>query len=116
MVALLADDHITSRFYTSNDAVVNGDLNDKKLLSLNWKIIPDMTENGLPLNLATNIRSCFAWHKMSTGMAIGQDMRTEVNYLAEKNSYLVNGIFYAGAVVVDQRGTILIYADETVNP
>jgi hypothetical protein len=112
--ALLADDHITNRFYTSNDAAVDGTLHYKDLLSVNIRIIPDMTEGGLPLN--GTIRNAFAWHFMSMGMAIGQDMRTEVNYLPRETSWFVNGLFFAGATAVDPRGIILVQADESVNP
>lgn len=112
--ALLSADQIISRFYTSNDAVVDGSLNYKELMGMNFRIIPDMTEGGLPL--VGNIRHTFAWHKMSTGMAIGQDMRTEVNYLPRETTWFVNGLFYAGAVVVDNRGVFQVNADESVNP
>jgi hypothetical protein len=112
--ALLADDHITSRFFTSNDMVVDGQASYKELLGMNIRIIPDMTEGGLPK--VGNIRHCFAWHKMSTGMGIGQDMRVEINYLPQYTSWLVNGIFYAGATIIDSRGVFQINCDESVNP
>lgn len=112
--ALLNDDHIVSRFYTSNDAVVDGTLNYKELMSMNIRIIPTMVEGGLPKS--GNIRNTFAWHKMSTGFAIGQDMRTEVNYLPRETTWFVNGLFFAGAVVVDNLGVFQVNADESVNP
>lgn len=112
--ALLADDHIVSRFYTSNDAAATGTLMYRELLGTNIRIIPEMTEGGLPL--AGNIRTAISWHKMSTGMAIGQDMRTEINYLPRETSFLVNGLFFAGATVIDNRGTAQILCDESVNP
>lgn len=112
--ALMADDHITSRFYTSNDSVATGTLNYRDLMSMNVRIIPTMTEGGLPL--AGNIRRNFAWHKMSTGMAIGQDLRTEINYLPRETSWFVNGIFFAGAVVIDNRGVFRVDSDESVVP
>lgn len=112
--ALAVDDHIVSRFYTSSDVVVHGTLNYEKLMSMNIRIIPDMTEGGLPI--AANIRNTLAWHKLSTGMAIGQDMRTEVNYLPRETSWFVNGLFFAGAVVIDNRGVFVIQCDESVNP
>jgi len=115
--ALLADDHIVSRFFTSNDAAVDGTLQYKDLLSMNIRIIPDMSEGGLPLGVtAANVRNCYAWAKMAMGMAIGQDMRTEVNYLPRETSWFVNGLFYAGAVTVDPRGVFYVNADESVNP
>ena len=115
--SLLADDHITSRFFTSNDTVVDGSLQYKDLLSMNVRIIPDMTEGGLPIGVtAANVRNCYAWHKMAMGMAIGQDMRTEVNYLPRETSWFVNGLFFAGAVTIDNRGVFYVNADESVNP
>jgi len=112
--SLLADDHITSRFFTSNDAAVDGSLNRKQIMGCQVKIIPSMTEGGLPL--AGTIRTAIAWHKMSTGFAIGQDLRTEINYLPRETTWFVNGLFFAGAVVIDNRGTIAILCDESVNP
>lgn len=112
--ALLQDDHITSRFYTSNDLVVDGQANYKELLGMNIRVIPSMSEGGLPLN--GTVRSCFAWAKMSTGMGIGQDMRVEINYLPQYTSWLINGIFFAGATVIDNRGVFQINCDEAINP
>lgn len=112
--ALLASDQIISRFYTSNDAVVDGTLNYRDLMGMNIRIIPTMTEGGLPI--AANIRGTFAWAKMAVGMAIGQDLRTEINYLPRETTWFVNGLFFAGAVVVDNRGVIRCNADETVIP
>ena len=112
--ALLASDQLISRFYTSNDAVVDGTLNYKDVLSMNVRIIPNMTEGGLPLN--GTVRSTYAYALMSTGMAIGQDMRTEVNYLPRETTWFVNGLFFAGAVVIDNLGLIEVDCDESVNP
>jgi hypothetical protein len=50
---------------------------------------------------------------MSTGMGIGMNFRTEVNYIPQNTSYLVNGVFSAGAVVIDNRGVLAIECDET---
>ncbi len=112
---LLQADQIISRFYTSNDVVVDGTLNYKELLGMNIRVIPDMSEGGLPTITDTNgtaVRQCFAWHKMAIGMAIGQDMRTEVSYLPRETTWFVNGLFYAGAIVVDYRGFFVINCNE----
>jgi hypothetical protein len=115
--ALLAADQLISRFYTSNDAVSTGTLHYRDVLGMNVRIIPTMTEGGLPLgDVAANIRECFAWQKMAVGMGIGQDLRTEVNYLPRETSWFVNGLFFAGAVVIDNRGVFQINCDESVNP
>lgn len=81
---------------------------------MNVRIIPTMTEGGLPKT--GNTRTCFAWHRMAAGMGIGQDLRTEINYVPMMTSWLVNGLFFAGAVAIDNRGIISIDCDESVNP
>lgn len=114
MRSLLASDQIISRLYTSNDAVVTGTLNYRELLGMNVRIIPNMPEGGLPKS--GNIRTCFAWQKMALGMGIGQDMRTEINYVPERTSWLVNGIFFGGATSIDNLGVITVDCDESVVP
>lgn len=110
--ALMADDHFTSRLFTSNDAVVTGTVNWAEVLGCNIRIIPTMQEGGLPLT--GSIRTVFAWHKMSMGMGIGQDLRTEINYLPRETTWLVNGIFFGGAIAVDPLGIVSIACDESV--
>jgi len=109
--SLLQADQFVSTFYTQNRVLDKGFV--REYLGINLIIIPEMVEGGLPLS-ALNIRKCFAWHKQSTGMGIGHDFRTEINYLPRETSWLVNGIFSAGAVTIDNKGILEIDCDETV--
>lgn len=70
-----------------------------------------MTEGGLPK--AGNIRNAYAWHKQAVGMGVGADFRTEINYLPKETTWLVNGIFSAGASVIDDEGLLQINCDES---
>ena len=72
--------------------------------------VEDRTEGGLPK--ASNDRTNFAYHKASIGLAVGINMRTEVNYIAQKTSYLANGIFSAGSVAIDAEGIVEITTTE----
>jgi len=63
-------------------------------------------EGGLPK--ATNDRTSFAYHKAAIGLAVGINMRTEVNYIPQKTSWLANGIFSAGSVAIDPLGIVEI--------
>lgn len=108
--SLLSADQFVSTFYTQNKILDKGFL--REYLGMNVIIIPNMAEGGLPK--VGNIRHCFAWHKQSTGMGIGHDFRTEINYLPRETSWLVNGIFSAGAVVIDNLGVLQINCDESV--
>jgi hypothetical protein len=108
--SIMQDDQFISTFYTENRILDRGFIRD--YLGINLVTIPQMTEGGLPK--VGNIRTVLAWHKMSTGMAIGHDFRTEINYMPDRTSWLVNGIFSAGAVVIDNRGVIAVECDESV--
>lgn len=67
-------------------------------------------EGGLPKS--GNDRTNFAYHRASTGLAVGINMRTEVNYVPVKTSYLANGIFSAGSVAIDPEGIVEIETRE----
>lgn len=108
--SLLQAQEFTSTFYTQNRVLDKGFI--REYLGINFIIIPEMAEGGLPKT--GNIRKTFAWHKQSTGMAIGHDFRTEINYLPRETSWLINGIFSAGAVVIDNTGVLEIDCDESV--
>lgn len=69
-----------------------------------------MAEGGLPLSGST--RSAFAFHKASTGHAVGMNMHSEINYIAQKTSWLVNSMFSAGTIAIDDYGMVTIYHDE----
>lgn len=108
--ALLAADQFTSTFYTQNKVLDRAFV--KEYLGFNLIIIPQMSEGGLPKS--GNIRKAMAWHKQAVGMGIGHNFRTEINYLPRETSWLINGIFSAGAVVIDNRGVLEIDCDESV--
>ena len=48
-----------------------------------------------------HIKQTLAWHKSSVGLGIGQDVKTEVNYIPEKVSNLVTSSLSMGAVAID---------------
>ena len=74
-------------------------------------MMEDRTEGGLPLD-GTPDRTSYAYHKTSTGFAIGIDRKLEINYIPQMTSWLVNGLFSAGAVVVDALGIVEIITTE----
>lgn len=100
--SLLQADQFVSLFYTKNDILDRAKI--KEYLGFNLIIIPQMTEGGLPQT--GSIQTALAWHKMSTGAGIGMDFRTEIHYIPQNTSWLINGVFSMGAVVIDNRGTL----------
>ena len=107
--SLLQANQLVSTFYTQNRVLDKGFVRD--YLGINLIVIPEMQEGGLPF-ASSNIRETFFWHKQSTGMGIGHDFRTEINYLPRETSWLVNGIFSAGAIIIDNLGVLQINCDE----
>lgn len=108
--SLLGDDQFVSTFYTKNDVIDRARI--REYLGFNVVVIPSMTEGGLPK--AGNIRTALAWHKMAAGAGVGANFRTEINYIPQNTSYLVNGVFSMGAVVIDNTGVLAIDCDESV--
>lgn len=106
---LLATTQATSGDYNSVKALVNGEINT--FLGFTWKMVGDRAEGGLPL--ATNVRTCIAYHKASTGLAIGLEKSTSIDWIPEKRSWLAAADLKAGAVVIDPKGIILVKCQES---
>ena len=68
-------------------------------------------EGALPIPTTTS-RNNYFFHKSAVGLAIGLDMKTEINYIPEKTSYLVNGLFSAGSAVIDGTGLVEVQTEE----
>ena len=104
---LLADERAIS-----NDFAIKALLNGEVASMLGFKIIQigDRDEGGLPLS--SSDRTIFAFHKSSCGMAEGMGIKTEINYVPEKTSFLVNSMFSAGSVAIDDEGIVKITCEE----
>ncbi len=94
----------TSADYVSVKSLMSGDIDT--YMGFKWHIIETRSEGGLPY--AASTWEGFAWHKSAIGMAIGIDIKTEVNYVAQKTSWLCNGVMKAGAVSRDGDGIVSI--------
>jgi hypothetical protein len=108
--ALLGETEVTSSDYNSVKALVSGDINT--FLGFTFHVLGDRAEGGLPL-AAGDVRTCWAFHKDAVGYAEGMGPKTEINYVPEKTSFLVNAMFSAGAVGIDAEGIVKVSADET---
>lgn len=96
----LSQEKIGSTDYNTVKALATGELDGYAGFKIH--MIESRDEGGLPLS--TNVRNNFAWHQDAVGLAIGLDMRVDVDYISEKTSWLTNGLFSAGAVVIDNEG------------
>lgn len=110
LAALLAETAVTSSDFNSVKALVQGDINS--FLGFTFHMLGDRSEGGLVVDGSLD-RSCFAFHQMAVGYGEGISMRTEINYIAEKTSFLVNEVFSAGAIAIDDEGIVKITCRET---
>jgi hypothetical protein len=105
----VGDPRMTSTDYNMVQALVEGDLKTK-WLGFNWKIMGLRSEGGLPSVTGSHV--AYAWSKRAVGFAVGIDMRTEINYIPHKTSWLTNGLYKAGAVLREPQGVVKMIYDE----
>ena len=106
--ALLGETEVSSADYNSVKALVAGELNT--FLGFQFHTIGDRDEGGL--SISSGDRVVYAWHQQAVGMAEGMGIRTEINYVPEKTSFLVSSMFSAGAITIDAEGVVAITCDE----
>ena len=105
--AMLGETEITSQDYAAVKALVRGEINS--FMGFQILSIGDRDEGGLP---KPSTRTCFAWHKDAMGYAESMAQKSEVNYIAEKTSYLVSSMFSAGSIAIDDEGIVKISCTE----
>ena len=108
---LLGTTQATSSDYMNVKALVSGDIDT--FYGFKFILVDDRVEGGLPGG-GTATADAFAFHRDSLGMAVGIDPKTEINYIAQKTSWLVNGVLKAGACVRDVDGFVKLISDDTV--
>jgi len=106
---LLSETAVTSSDFNSVKALVQGEVNT--FLGFTFHVLGDRTEGGLPIDGSSD-RKVFAFHRDALGYGEGIAMRTEINYIPEKTSWLVNEVFSANAVAIDAEGIVQITCRE----
>jgi hypothetical protein len=108
--AMLGETSVTSSDFNTVKALVQGEINT--FLGFMFHVLGDRSEGGLPID-GSNDRTLYAFHTSAIGYAEGIAPRTEINYVPEKTSWLVNALFSAGAVSIDDEGIVKITARDT---
>ena len=107
---LLSETSVTSADFNTVRALVSGELDT--FLGFKFHTIGDRTEGGLEIN-ASSHRKCLAFHKDAIGYAEGIGPKTEINYVPEKTSFLVNAMLSACSVGIDSEGIVEVLALES---
>lgn len=106
---LLNDEKATSSDYQNVKALVNGEVNS--LNGFKFIVLEDRDEGGL--SEAGDIVDSWFFAKSAVGLAIGMDMRTDIDWIADRTSWLSNGMMKAGSVVRDEGGLVKVLYDKT---
>ena len=100
---LLSDERAISSDFQTVQALVQGSIN--QMMGFTFHILGDRDEGGLSIDGSSD-RTCFAFHQSAVGVAIGMAPSTEINYIAEKTSFLVTAKLSMGSVVIDTDGLV----------
>ncbi len=106
---LLNDTLATSADYQEVKALISGAVDS--LVGFKFKILETRTEGGL--TEAANKPDAWFFHKSAVGLAIGIDMKVEINYIADRTAWLTNGVHKSGAIVRDEGGIQLVQYTKT---
>jgi hypothetical protein len=109
LASLLAETAVTSSDFNTVKALVAGEINT--FLGFTFHVLGDRSEGGLAIDSNLD-RTSFAFHRDAIGYAEGIAPRTEINYIPEKTSFLVNSVFSAGAIAIDPEGIVKITTRE----
>ena len=101
---LLNQEEITSSDYNNVKALVNGDVDT--FGGFKFVVIEDRAEGGL--TEAANIVDSYFFSQDAVGLAIGIDIKTDVDWIADRTSWLCNGMLKAGAVSRDGLGIVKV--------
>ena len=107
---LLSETAVTSSDFNTVKALVQGELDT--FLGFKFITLGDRTEGGLTGGGSGSDRTVYAYHKNAVGMAEGMGVRSEINYIPEKTSWLVASMFSAGSVAIDAGGIVSISCRE----
>ena len=106
---LLGDERAISGDYASVKALVSGEINT--FLGFKFYVLGDRDEGGLAVDSSSD-RVVYAFHRSAIGMGVNMAQKTEINYIPEKTSFLVNSMFSAGAVAIEDDGIVALTCRE----
>jgi len=92
-------------FVGSDDLPYKGGMVARRWLGFMW-----MTFSGL--DITTNIRKNFAYHRSAIGLASGAEVSTELNYVPEKAAHLATSMMSQGTVLIDANGVYEVQSYE----
>jgi len=107
---MLNDDKISNFDYNNVKALVTGEVDT--FAGFKFIVMEDRAEGGLP-ETGTIVDSFF-FSQDAVGLAVGIDIKTDVDWIADRTSWLCNGMLKAGAVSRDASGIVKVQYDKAI--
>lgn len=101
---LLLTTEATSRDYVAVQSLISGDI--KQFLGFKFIVIPKMREGGLPAT--TTKQTALIYHKEAVGFYNQKDFATSMDWLVEKQGWMIGGSMGACATNIDDEGIFKI--------
>lgn len=94
---------VTSADFVNVKALVQGDIDT--YLGFKFITVPD---SYLPLNTTPtpDTRMCFAFQQDALGVAVGQEVKTSMEWSPDKHAWWVKAVMSMGAAIVDPGGVV----------
>jgi hypothetical protein len=70
-----------------------------------WNNVLWIPTSGLS-TAGSTYRRCYVYHKTAIGHAIGQEIKSEINYIPEKVAWLIDAYMSMGGVEIDATGIV----------
>lgn len=103
---LLEEIQLTNSLYVNTKILDNDGLNGMTFLGMNFIVMPEMNEGGLPTTGGGTVGRAFFVNEMAVGYAQSERLGGDISWENIKTSYLINMWMEAGAVVVDPKGLV----------
>ena len=97
---------LTNSLYVNQKILDNDGLNGMTFLGMNFIVIPEMNEGGLPTSSGGTVGNAYFINEMAVGYADSEHLGGDISWENIKTSYLINMWMEAGAVVVDPKGLV----------
>lgn len=97
---------LTNSLYVNEKVLSNDGMNNFSVMGMNFIVIPQMNEGGLPTTSGGTVGRAFLVNEMAVGYAQNEKLGGDISWENIKTSYLINMWMEAGAVVIDPKGLV----------
>ena len=107
--SLMGEPEVTSSDFVTLKALVGGTMDQATYMGFKICILGSRVEGGLPAT--GTVVDAFGYHKDAIGYAVGLDMSTRIDWVAQKTSWLACGVMKSGAVIRENAGIVKVQYD-----